>query len=84
MADILGWSGSAIAIIGALLTARRVRAGFLFYIVSNIILISVGVMKAELYNILLFSVFFFLAAYGYARWGRLEREEHKQPGESHG
>jgi len=84
MVDILGWTGSIIAIVGAFLTAQRVRSGFIFYTVSNIILISVGIMKAELYNILLFSVFLFLAVYGYKRWGSIEQDENKQPGESHG
>jgi len=84
MAEIFGWTGSAIAIVGAVLTARRQRVGFIFYIVSNIALISVGFMKTELYNVLLFSVFLFAAWYGYVNWGNIERKENKQPGDTHG
>lgn len=84
MADLFGWAGSVIAIVGALLNARKVRAGFLFYIASNIALVSVGVVKGELYNVLLFSVFLVISTYGFFKWKRIDQKEKRQPGGTHG
>jgi len=68
--EMLGWLGSAFAIVGSFLNARQKRVGFLFYIISNIILIFVGFSKVEWYNVALFSVFLAISIYGYVVWGR--------------
>jgi len=70
MIEAIGWAGSLLAIMGACLNARCLRVGFIFYIASNIILMSVGWWKGELYNVCLFATFLLIASYGYVRWGR--------------
>jgi hypothetical protein len=67
--DVLAWAGTIAAICGAVLNACKIRAGFLFYIFSNIVLIRVGAIKGETYNILLFSTFTLISVFGYIKWG---------------
>lgn len=70
MLDILGWVGSILAIAGACLNARQVRGGFLLYVLSNTILVCVGWYRHEMYNVVLFTTFLIIAAYGYRTWGK--------------
>jgi hypothetical protein len=37
---------------------------------SNIILMSVGWYKGEMYNVCLFTSFLMIACYGYVQWGK--------------
>jgi len=78
MLETFGWIGSILAIVGATLNARCLRIGFFFYMASNIILVSVGYCKHEMYNVTLFSIFLVIAIYGYVVWGK------KRPGDSGG
>jgi len=71
--DTLAWAGSAVAIIGAVLNAMKLRAGFVFYIASNVALISVGAMKEEFYNVILFTVFLAISLYGFFNWRRIDQ-----------
>jgi len=70
MIDLLGWIGSILGVTGAILNARKMRVGFVFYGVANAALIVVGILKDEWYNVSLFSVFMIIATYGYVVWGR--------------
>jgi nicotinamide riboside transporter PnuC len=64
----LGWIASSLGIVGALLNARRLRCGFYFYIIANILLIYIGFSKDEMYNVVLFSVFILISSYGLFNW----------------
>jgi nicotinamide riboside transporter PnuC len=70
MMSIIGWVGSLFGIAGAILNAKRLRIGFVFYWIANLAMILVGVFKHEWYNVCLFSVFMAIAVYGYVSWGR--------------
>lgn len=67
---MLGWMGSLFGVLGAILNAKRMRVGFVFYTIANVILIYVGASREEWYNVTLFSVFLGVAAYGWWEWGR--------------
>lgn len=74
MLELIGWCGSIFAVIGACLNARGLRVGFLFYIISNIVLMTVGWYKGEVYNVYLFMSFLIIAGYGYMQWGKKIKE----------
>jgi len=68
--NVLGWIAAFSALVGAFLNVRRKRAGFYFYLVANTILIYVGFMRGEAYNVALFSIFVVIAIYGLCTWDK--------------
>ena len=72
---MLGWILSGLSITGAILNARMIRAGFVFWIIANIGWIVFGI-KEEIYSqIPIWIVFTVISIYGFVFWEKPQSKE---------
>ena len=64
----IGWIAMSIGAVGALFNVNKKRIGFLFYITANILMVVVGSIKTEWYNVAFFTFMTGIAWYGYRSW----------------
>jgi len=71
---ILTYIMTAVALAGSILNARKLRIGFVFWIVSNSYLIVRNLFIGEYAQAILFVVNTAIAVYGFIKWTRSYRE----------
>ena len=66
--NAVGWAAMVLGTIGALFNVQKQRIGFIFYILANVVMIYVGALKKEGYNVAFFFLMTCISSYGYIKW----------------
>jgi nicotinamide riboside transporter PnuC len=75
LVEILGWSGTAIALVGVWLNNRRRRACFVLWLVSNAITFGIHAVAGMWPLAVRDGAFFVLAVHGWWLWHRFPAKE---------
>ncbi len=68
--DLLIWLNTAVAIAGTFLNAKRIRFGFVLWMITNLVFVVNNLYIKSYPQAALFSVYFGLALFGWINWGK--------------
>lgn len=68
--EIFLWCNTILAIIGTFLNAKRVRFGFIIWMVTNTVFVVNNLIIKSYPQAALFGVYFVLAVFGWISWGK--------------
>lgn len=71
------WFNTIIAIIGTFLNAKRVRFGFIIWMITNAVFVGYNIYLNSYPQAALFTVYFGLAMFGWITWGKQEKTSKK-------
>ncbi len=73
--QIFLWCNTVLAIIGTFLNAKRIRSGFVIWMITNAIFVVNNFYIHSYQQAALFTVYFGLAVYGWLNWGKEEKSK---------
>lgn len=76
MWTFLSWIMSAVALVGTLMNAERIKYGFVFWLISNLYMTIRFCVIGEHAQMTLFFIYFLLAIRGLIAWS--DKEEHEK------
>lgn len=72
--EIFLWCNTVLAIIGTFLNAKRVRFGFIIWMVTNTVFVVNNLIIKSFPQAALFGVYLVLAVFGWISWGKEAKE----------
>lgn len=75
MWSFFSWIMSAVALMGTLMNAERIKYGFAFWLVSNLYMTIRFCVIGEFAQMTLFFIYFLLAIRGLIAWSGKEKQE---------
>lgn len=76
--EIFLWFNTAFAVVGTFLNARRVRFGFIVWMITNAVFVMNNILIHCYHQAALFAVYFGLAAFGWFSWGKQESKSKQE------
>jgi len=76
--EILLWCNTVFAIIGTFLNAKKIRFGFLVWMITNCVFVINNIFIHSYQQAALFFVYFGLALFGWISWGKQEKSKNTE------
>jgi len=73
--EIFIWINTAFAVIGTFLNAKRIRFGFILWMITNAVFVFNNLRLHSYSQATLFTIYFGLALFGWISWGKEEKKE---------
>ena len=68
---IFGWIAAGLCAIGSLMNIYKSKWGFVVWIVSNIILLTISAVTKQYYFMFIYCLYTVECVYGYFKWSKL-------------
>lgn len=65
---MIAWIASILSIAGAILNARKMKIGFVIWIISNLIWAGLSIVKKDYAQTLVWLVYTVISIYGLCKW----------------
>lgn len=75
--EIFIWCNTFFAIIGTILNAKKVRFGFVIWMITNAVFVANNIYIESYQQAVLFSVYFGLSLFGWISWGKEKLQKPK-------
>jgi nicotinamide riboside transporter PnuC len=72
--QIFIWFNTILAITGTFLNAKRIRFGFIIWMITNAVFIGYNLYLGSYQQATLFTVYFGLALFGWINWGKQDKK----------
>jgi len=75
--DMFIWFNTIFAIVGTFLNAKRIRFGFVIWMITNAVFVGYNLYLGSYQQSALFTVYFGLALFGWINWGKETKKSDK-------